>query len=196
MQEAEDSLIACARAGEGEEVANLLKNNKSLNINCVDDRGRSSLHMTSANGFESLTEYLLQQPHIDLNIQSDTGDAPLHWAVMNGHSKIVRILLQNGANVNLANNKNETAMNVAIRFSRRNIATLLHENGGCVTSVLTSSKKAKIIVCANCSKQEDASSLRFRACSRCKKISKTIKYCTLQCQKQDWPNHRLVCGKP
>jgi hypothetical protein len=40
-------------------------------------------------------------------------------------------------------------------------------------------------ICAVC--HEDGP----KNCSKCKKIS----YCSIACQRKDWPEHKLVCGK-
>ncbi|EJD55189.1 hypothetical protein AURDEDRAFT_178984 [Auricularia subglabra TFB-10046 SS5] len=33
-------------------------------------------------------------------------------------------------------------------------------------------------------------------CSKCKTaVDRVVKYCSRECQKRDWPNHKLICGK-
>ena len=41
------------------------------------------------------------------------GDTPLHFAVFNGHGKIVTLFIQKNANVNMANEKLQTALHIA-----------------------------------------------------------------------------------
>lgn len=52
-------------------------------INCFNRFGESLLNMACRRGFESIVEYLLDQPGIDLRICDDTGRTPVHDACWN-----------------------------------------------------------------------------------------------------------------
>ncbi|RDB20676.1 hypothetical protein Hypma_012263 [Hypsizygus marmoreus] len=55
-----------------------------------------------------------------------------------------------------------------------------------------------IVRCENCTKTPDMieGNPKFKLCSVCKsKLDFTIHYCSLACQKEDWPNHKKHCGR-
>ncbi|KAF8888828.1 hypothetical protein BD779DRAFT_1716154 [Infundibulicybe gibba] len=63
--------------------------------------------------------------------------------------------------------------------------------------------KSAVNVCWNCAK--DPARLgpgkELKACVKCKEIRRIIRYCSRECQKNDWKNgkpvpHKAICGKP
>jgi hypothetical protein len=57
-------------------------------LNCFNRFGESLLHMACRRGFESILEYLLEQPDINLRIRDDTGRTPLHDACWNASPQL------------------------------------------------------------------------------------------------------------
>nr|BAN65725.1 MYND finger domain protein, putative [Babesia bovis] len=59
------------------------------------------------------------------------------------------------------------------------------------SAALTQQPKKEIIPnnCENC-KREESKDAPLKICSRCKKI----KYCSVQCQKDDWKYHQRICN--
>ena len=63
--------------------------------------------------------------------------------------------------------------------------------------LMTTLKKVKannppgisISVCTQCSKRSSVSGKKYLVCGKCK----TIHYCSTECQKIHWPQHKLVC---
>ena len=54
----------------------------------------------------------------------------------------------------------------------------------------TGSEKYLMAMCENCGKHEHGD-VKHMKCSRCK----LRYYCSRECQKQDWPNHKQMCKK-
>ncbi|KAJ6506229.1 hypothetical protein C8R47DRAFT_1315725 [Mycena vitilis] len=51
--------------------------------------------------------------------------------------------------------------------------------------------------CEHCQKVEtDPKKQKMQICARCKSIGRTMPYCSQQCVKDDWPRHKIICGKP
>jgi ankyrin repeat protein len=73
--------------------------NAKANINAVEIRGKTSLHIAAAHDKSDIVEMLLQY-QADVNAKSDGGWTPLHNACEKGHVEIARILLKGGADIN------------------------------------------------------------------------------------------------
>ena len=58
-------------------------------------------------------------------------------------------------------------------------------------SALPASKVA-LEACHFCSKSQAQIADRLKRCERCRGVS----YCSVQCQRSDWPAHKKVCTKP
>ena len=55
---------------------------------------------------------------------------PLHRAAWNGHKEIVELLISKGADVNVKNDGDETALDWAVAWDKPEIAALLRKHGG------------------------------------------------------------------
>ncbi|KAJ7670492.1 hypothetical protein B0H14DRAFT_3071359 [Mycena olivaceomarginata] len=51
-------------------------------------------------------------------------------------------------------------------------------------------RKALTTFCCGCGQREDTLDQPLRYCSKCQVAS----YCSKECQKSDWPEHKLICG--
>ncbi|EJD33582.1 hypothetical protein AURDEDRAFT_140623 [Auricularia subglabra TFB-10046 SS5] len=58
-------------------------------------------------------------------------------------------------------------------------------------------KKGSQWGCRACGKVEESlpPGTRLLSCAKCNNINRVIKYCNKDCQKRDWPDHKVVCGK-
>ncbi|CAG7558571.1 unnamed protein product [Fusarium equiseti] len=90
----------------------------SLDVNAPDQYGMTAVHMAVRMGDIEMLEYLLGEKQADANSRQPDGSTPLILALK--HNKInprrhdvVCTLLNNGANVTLKNNKEETAKDIA-----------------------------------------------------------------------------------
>lgn len=75
------------------------KRGKRANVNAVEYREKTSLHIAAAHDRNDIVELLLEYGS-DINAKSDGGWQPLHNACEKGAIEIVRILLDAGAEIN------------------------------------------------------------------------------------------------
>ncbi|RDB20675.1 hypothetical protein Hypma_012262 [Hypsizygus marmoreus] len=69
---------------------------------------------------------------------------------------------------------------------------------GPLSSLFSVVNPKPLVRCQNCTKTQDTmeGGPRFKLCGVCKsKLDFTIHYCSQECQKADWPNHKKYCGK-
>jgi len=83
--------------------------NKYIDVNFIDDKGRSSLHFASASGKTEIVKYLLSRG-ANPNISDERGNYPLHLAATGNHGDIVALLLNAGTNVNAKDGFGKTAI--------------------------------------------------------------------------------------
>jgi len=115
------------------------------NINLQNNDGNTVLHMISNAQFESLDDIkktinnLTKIPGIKINLQNNNGDTPLVKTLLRaashgddyevGISKvIIETLLNNGANVDLKNNNQESAISIALKYRYHDILGLLYNH--------------------------------------------------------------------
>jgi ankyrin repeat protein len=96
-------------------------------INATKCDGRTLLHYFSIMGNEKIIDCLT---FLDVNVdaQDKDGNTALHLAIKENHKNIVEELVNNGGvDISLKNNENKTPLQVAVEYSRENIANLLLE---------------------------------------------------------------------
>ena len=96
-QEDCDELLECARYGEDDELAALLK--LGVPIDHADDSGNTALHKASANGHISILKLLAASGAS--HAPNSSGNYPLHWAVQQGQHDAVSILLDLYPNIDV-----------------------------------------------------------------------------------------------
>eukprot|EP01117_Protostelium_nocturnum_P000412 TRINITY_DN10478_c0_g1_i1.p1 TRINITY_DN10478_c0_g1~~TRINITY_DN10478_c0_g1_i1.p1 ORF type:complete len:389 (+),score=63.15 TRINITY_DN10478_c0_g1_i1:133-1299(+) len=152
----------------------LISKGGNLNIRCVD--GWNCLHMViDTNLTDFVDEFLANGVEIDA--QDKKGSTPLIFAVERGYNETVRMLLDRGANPNIRNKKNFTALDVAVYTDNQELVTLL---------------KAKTEPVQSCRACGQDSVGQLKKCSRCF-ISY---YCSPQCSKSHWAEHKPNCKAP
>lgn len=65
----------------------------------------------------------------NINERDHNGNTPLMWAALFGNEKMVRILLENGASLNLQNDKGETALFLSLSNQHYSITLYLMDHG-------------------------------------------------------------------
>lgn len=97
--------------------------------------GGSPLHTAAwSNSTEALTLLIrrganVNSPHYS-PASSDGRWTPLHVAVWSGHAVVADVLLKAGASVNALTLKGETPLDIALRYRRQQLATLIQGYGG------------------------------------------------------------------
>lgn len=89
-------LHEAVKAGNMQRIRGLLRDPK-LNINILDENGRSALHLACMDGRLDIAKYL-RWKGAEISIDDDTGQTPLHYAVKGGYETLARFLLAGGAN--------------------------------------------------------------------------------------------------
>lgn len=84
-----------------------------VGINGLDKAGNTALYWASHGGHKDVVELLLGQPGVEVNQQNKLGDTALHAAAWKGHSDIVEMLLKKNPRMDLRNNENKLAVDMA-----------------------------------------------------------------------------------
>ena len=73
----------------------------------------TALYYAALCGFPVLVKYLIVTHAEDANAKYGTGASPLHAASNRGHLEVTRLLLENGANISLKDNYDDTPLSAA-----------------------------------------------------------------------------------
>ena len=126
-----DTCIHKACFNNNIEIVKLLKNNKAdifINTNV----GVNPLHSTAYKGHNDIIRLLIKEYNIPINIKTNSGAVPLHYAVGQDHKPTVLLLLELGANVNEFNKDGISALHIALKNNRIEIAKLLVSFGALI----------------------------------------------------------------
>lgn len=101
----------------------LLQHGASINLR--DSKGLTSLHYAVRRCNQNAVK-LLAAKGADLNFgEYSTGITPIMEAAMCGHENIFNILLDHGADINLRTKKGETVRNLALRYKKTSIVSII-----------------------------------------------------------------------
>lgn len=113
-----------AKNGNLEIIMNKIES--GINVNCQNQFLETALHLSSANNQIDIVKELLNVKEdieedisgIDINIQDQILWTPLMWAVYEDNFDIVKILVKSGANLNIQNDLNRTALMMSIAYTK------------------------------------------------------------------------------
>lgn len=120
-------LIAAASRGDLEMVKALVQGGALVNQR--DEKGFTALLRALQDQDEEVADVLLAQPGIDLNAQGSTGVTALMSYVALRREDVVKNLLSRGADVNLKDADDDTALHLASQGGNVNLLRMLLEKG-------------------------------------------------------------------
>ncbi|XP_071150149.1 ankyrin repeat domain-containing protein 50-like [Mytilus edulis] len=132
--------------GFGEEIARLLLEH-GANVNLQDGSGDASLHLAARRGDLGTIRFLLLHTDIDPDLKNKCSRTAFHITTSRGFEEATRILLEHGANVNLQDEENKTALHGAVL--KIDIVKLLLDHGANVNLQDKCSRTALHIVTAD-----------------------------------------------
>jgi ankyrin repeat protein len=90
--------------------------------------GNLPLHLASSRGYRSIVNSLLNS-NVDIDQRDASGNTALMLAIKNRHADVAELLLERGAIPGLTNNKNQSAIDIAIILDDAQGRTLLDRYG-------------------------------------------------------------------
>ena len=133
------ALHFASRCPDGEIIVKILLNHKDfasehdgevacLNVNDVDNNGRTALHEASIHNRIKTARKLLDRG-ANINATDKEGQTPLHVAAQEGSVDTVQFLVRKGANVNTVDNNGWTALHIATKRKNADIIQVLLTSG-------------------------------------------------------------------
>jgi serine/threonine-protein phosphatase 6 regulatory ankyrin repeat subunit B len=120
------TILICAAAANGVEIAEPLLERRDLDVNAADDKGDTALHVASDRGHTRIVELLLARPDIQINLRNQLGWSPLTKASFGGHVDVVRRLLaRSDAEVNTVDHDGQTPLFHAVSNEQLEVVRLL-----------------------------------------------------------------------
>ena len=77
--------------------------------------GVNALHLAAQGNYPNIIIYLIEKYGININSQDNKGNSALHWAVYMNSPQAVNYLIYYKIDINLRDNDNETALDIALR---------------------------------------------------------------------------------
>lgn len=120
--------LHCAIEHGHVEIAEMLLEHKTINLECVDHYLSSPLIFAAKYGFESIVRKLLEKG-AKVNYRDGSGWSVLFWAIVENRIEIVRILIEFGVDINRSDVWRQTPLKWAERRNHPEIAQILKETG-------------------------------------------------------------------
>jgi len=96
--------------------------------------GMLPLHYAAKNGRVDILDLFIEKAYHPLNIQTKDGQSILHLSALNNHLEFVERLIEEKIDLDLKDNKENTALHLAVQYNHRDIMEVLIENGANVCS--------------------------------------------------------------
>ena len=108
-----DALLYSAYRGNYEIFMKLMDNGANINSNNIN--GLNVLHLSVQGNRLNIITTLMEKYIFDINKQDNQGNSALHWAVYFNNQQSIDYLLYYNININITDNNNCTAMDIAIK---------------------------------------------------------------------------------
>ncbi|KAK4877558.1 hypothetical protein RN001_010064 [Aquatica leii] len=126
------ALLRAARDGDDTTLKDILRKSvlvgiPQVDLNAVDNSGRTALSYVASNGSLDLLDLILQLPNLDPNHSDNEGNTPLHFAAQAGQVECLNVLLSRckGIEIDARNNLGFTPLMKAALQGRNKCAKLL-----------------------------------------------------------------------
>ncbi len=174
-------LFGAAEGGHVDIMKILIEEGKADVLAC-NEFGLNLFHCVAMNGqAEALAFLLTNVPDVAACINArDVQDfSPLLWAVAKGRTEVAKILIEHGADPEQAAKEGLTPLSCAIAQQNKPLEKFLK-------SVIKSKSG-----CSVCGKKKEECPDGLKKCGTCL----VVYYCSAECQKHDWKEHRPICWK-
>lgn len=122
--------LMCACSGGHIEKARALLGAPEIDVNLQNEAGMTALHYAASKGREELLSLLFQRDDVKIDVQDPNSKlTPLMRAVLGHHRGTVGKLIQAGARLNLTDFEGNTALHLAVKEGKDDIAMALLEAG-------------------------------------------------------------------
>lgn len=111
-------IFSAARTGDSQAIQRLVAS--GAKIDEKNEHGHSPLMLAAYNGHFEATRLLLDLG-ANANSTDESSNSILMGVVFKGHTQIFEMLVRAGADLDYINKKNQSAMDLAIMFGRRNL---------------------------------------------------------------------------
>ncbi|OQS05671.1 ankyrin-1-like [Thraustotheca clavata] len=95
-------------------ILDVLSKHKNVDINAVDDDGRSALGVAAFQGNAEVAAFLLDLKNVEIDQQDRFGATPLMLAASEGNKDVVDLLIESGCNLNLLDKDHRSALICAL----------------------------------------------------------------------------------
>ena len=102
---------------------------QGVNVQAKDSLGQRALHRAAIQGYDTITQMLLDAD-AELDARSDDfSRTALHWASLNGRPEVIQILLARGAQVDASDKRKRTSLSLAASNGSEVVIRLLLSAG-------------------------------------------------------------------
>jgi ankyrin repeat protein len=132
-----------------EEMIKLLNDGK-IDVNILDDRKSSLLHLCCGKGWVEASKVLILKYKADVNIKDECGNTPLHRISPHSPKELIDLLLSNGADINDINDFVNTPLHVACdEIEYNDLALYLLDRGALINIVNEAYYSPLLYACIN-----------------------------------------------
>ncbi|KAJ3450783.1 no mechanoreceptor potential c isoform d-related [Anaeramoeba flamelloides] len=103
------------------------KNDNKLNLNTIDNNGKTPLYIACEKIFLPIAELLLDYK-ADPNIPNNEQKTPLHISISNNNEELAELLLKHNANPNLINGKGMNGLHEAINTQNLKLVSIVSKS--------------------------------------------------------------------
>ena len=113
----------------------LVKALTSNNVNCLDHKGNSPLHVACSYSQVEIVRFLAEEKYCDQNIRNEEGELALHIACREGSLELVKLVVSKCTKVDAKTTKGVTPLHLACEHGSNEIVRILTKEKHCDQSI-------------------------------------------------------------